>query len=341
MTVTESETIPTLAEKVEFLRRPEVYARPTASVETVETHMAWVFLTEDRVYKLKKPVRYDFLDFSTPEKRREDCRAEVRLNRRLAPGVYLGVTALTLRDGELALDGGGRPVDWLTRMVRLPRDRMLDHAIRHDRIDEDRLREAARRLGRFYRDADPVSDEPAEYVGRLRALVQENREELARPEFGLETSRAGDVGRMLERYLDEREEDVRSRVRAGRVVEGHGDLRPEHVCLREEPVFIDCVEFERDFRVVDPVDELAFLDVECELLGAPGVGVVFLDEYRSLADDDPPDGLVEFYRSHRAYLRAKLTIWHLRDDGVAEEDRQRWHDRTNEYLDLAAAHLPL
>lgn len=341
MTVTESEATPTLAEKIDFLRNPGSYPGGAAAVETVETHMSWVFLAEDRAYKLKKPVRYEFLDFSTPEKRREDCRAEVRLNRRLAPGVYLGVTALTLREGELALDGGGRPVDWLTRMVRLPRDLMLDHSIRRGRVDEDRLREAARRLGRFYRDAEPVSLDLAEFVDRLRALVTENREELTRPEFGLETDRADGVGKVLERYLDEREEDVRARIRAGRVVEGHGDLRPEHVCLREEPVFIDCIEFEREFRIVDPVDELAFLGVECELLGAPGVGRTFMEEYRTLTDDAPPRGLVEFYRSHRAYLRAKLTIWHVRDDGVTDADRERWRGRTREYLDLAAAHLPL
>lgn len=329
---------PTQEDKVAFLERPESYPGAVENVESIETHMSWVFLAGDRAYKLKKPVRYDFLDFSTPEKRREDCRAEVRLNRRLAPDVYLGVSALTARDGELELDGDGRPVDWLTRMERLPRERMLDRMIERGEVDDDRLREAARRLARFYRDASPASVGPEDYVGRLRALVEENRRELTRSEFGMPRPRAEQVGRRLALFLVHREEDLRGRVLDDRIVEGHGDLRPEHVCLREEPVFIDCIEFNRDFRIVDPADELAFLDVECRRLGAPGVAGPFLEEYRSATGDDPPSALVDFYRSHRAYLRAKLTIWHVRDDGVTE--LEPWQRKATAYLDLAAAHLP-
>ena len=339
MSPAEPTVAPTLDEKVAFLHRPDSYPQDVEEVESVETHMSWVFLAGDRAYKLKKPVRYDFLDFSTAEKRREDCRAEVRLNRRLAPGVYLGVSALTLRDGELELDGDGRPVDWLTRMERLPRERMLDRMIERDAVDEGRLREAARRLACFYRDADPVSVTPDEHVRDLRGLVEENRRELTRPAFEMPAPRAEQVGRRLARFLVDREEVVRTRAREGRIVEGHGDLRPEHVCLREEPVFIDCIEFERDFRIVDPADEIAFLDMECGRLGSPGVADPFFDEYRSATGDELPPVLVDFYRCHRAYLRAKLTIWHVRDDGVTE--LEPWRRRATKYLDLAAAHLPV
>lgn len=340
MTPTEPTVSPTLDEKVAFLERPESYPHEVDGVESIESHMSWVFLAGDRAYKLKKPVRYEFLDFSTAEKRREDCRAEVGLNRRLAPDVYLGVSALTLRDGGFELDGDGRPVDWLTRMERLPRERMLDRMIERGEVDENRLRTAARRLARFYRDAPPASIGPEEYVQRLQALVEENRRELTRPEFEMPRPRAEQVGRRLTRFLVvDREEEFRARVRDGRIVEGHGDLRPEHVCLRDDPVFIDCIEFNRDFRIVDPADELAFLDMECQRLGAPEVASPFFDEYRSATGDDLPSELVDFYRSHRAYLRAKLSIWHVRDDGVS--DLEPWRTRATKYLDLAAAQMPL
>ena len=329
---------PTLEEKVAFLRRPGSYPEGTETVDPVETHMAWVFLTDRRAYKLKKPVRYEFLDFSTPEARREDCLAEVRLNRRLAPDVYLGVTALRVEDGQMRLDGEGRAVDWLTRMKRLSREAMLDRAIERGEVDGARLRAAARKLARFYGSAAPAGLSPGEYLDRLRRYVEENRRELTRPEFGLEKTRAGAVGRRLEGFLAERAGELAARVREGRIVEGHGDLRPEHVCLRPDPVFIDCIEFRREFRLVDPADELAFLGIECEVTGAARIGDVFLEIYRSETGDPAPPAIVEFYRCHRAFLRAKLSIWHVRDGAVT--DPGRWRARARRYLELASGHLP-
>jgi aminoglycoside phosphotransferase family enzyme len=329
---------PGLEEKVAFLRRPESYPEPTQDVEVVETHMHWVFLTDHRVYKLKKPVRYEFLDFSTPEARREDCLAEVRLNRRLAPDVYLGVTALRTDEEGLRLDGEGRAVDWLTRMKRLPRESMLDRAIERGEVDERRLREAGRKLARFYRDADPVRLSPGGHLSRLRRYVRENRRELTRPEHGLDEPETDEVGRGLEAFLTEREEVVARRAEEGRIVEGHGDLRPEHVCLRPDPVIIDCIEFNREFRLVDPADELAFLAMECGIAGAGWAGEAVLEEYRCVTGDVPPPELLGFYASHRALLRAKLSIWHIRDASVT--DHQRWRERARTYLAAAAAHLP-
>lgn len=329
---------PTLEEKVAFLQLPGSYPEGTERVESIETHMAWVFLTDRLAFKLKKPVRYEFLNFSTLEARRDDCFAEVRLNRRLAPDVYLGVTALRVDEEGMRLDGAGIAVDWLTRMKRLPREAMLDRAIERGEVDEAVLRKAARRLARFYRDADPIGLSAREYLERLRRYVRENRRELTRPEFGLGETAAEAIGGRLEDFLAERAGDLEARVRNGRIVEGHGDLRPEHVCLRPDPVFIDCIEFRREFRLVDPADELAFLGIECEALGARWIGDVFLQTYRTETDDPAPPEIVEFYRCHRAYLRAKLSMWHVRDGALA--DHAAWRGRARDYLELAAGHLP-
>lgn len=337
--ISSAASVPGLREKVAFLRRPSSYPEETRDVEAVETHMAWVFLTDRHAYKLKKPVRYEFLDFSTPEARREDCRAEVRLNRRLAPDVYLGVTALRVADGaELRLGGEGRVVDWLTRMKRLPEDRFLDRAIEAGAVDADRLRAAAVRLARFYDRAGRISLSAAAYLDRFRDYVAENHRELTRSDFPLPRRLADRIGRAQEDFLSARSGLLEARVRENRIVEGHGDLRPEHVCLVPEPVFIDCIEFSREFRTLDPADELSFLAVECERLGAEWVGEVFLDEYRSATGDRPAGELLDFYRSYRAYLRAKLSIWHLRDDHVTEASP--WAERAGTYLELAERHLP-
>lgn len=328
---------PDLEHKVSFLGHPSSYPTGTDWVEPVETHMAWVFLTDRHAFKLKKPVEYDFLDFRTLESRRRDCEREVRLNRRLAPDVYLGTLPLTLEaDGTLALEGDGETVEWLVKMRRLPRERFLEEAIRRGTAEPAALRRAAEMLARFYRDAAPVPTSPAEYRRRFREEIRENRRELARPAFGLPGELVQAVAVAQLEFVDREREALGRRAREGRIVEGHGDLRPEHVWLGPEPVIIDCIEFRREFRVLDPVEELAFLALECERLEAPWVGQLFLDAYRELTGDDPPDRLMSFYESHRACIRARLAVWHTREE---VEDPEKWVRTAADYLVRAERHI--
>ncbi|HSL82704.1 MAG TPA: hypothetical protein VLF66_07995 [Thermoanaerobaculia bacterium] len=332
---------PGLAEKVRFLERPAAYPDRPERVETEETHMAWVFLTDRFAYKLKKPVRYDYLDFSTVEARRRDGVREVALNRRLAAGVYLGIVPLTWEPdapgGPFVLDGEGEVVDWLVKMRRLPSERMLDRAIEDGTVREEDVARAARLLAGFYRDARPVEITPAEYRERFRRDLEEIRRELSRFELRLPAGRLEDVVGALLRFVEDRGRTLDRRVEAGRIVEAHGDLRPEHVCLTPEPVVIDCLEFNRAFRLLDPADELAFLSLECERLGAPWVGERFVEVYRSVTGDRPPPDLFRFYQGFRAALRAKLAAWHTRDD--ARRNGAEWLAEAADYLEWAEKYV--
>jgi aminoglycoside phosphotransferase family enzyme len=324
-----------LATKVAFLSRPDAYSPRPARVEAIETHVSWVFLTDSRMYKLKKPVRYDYLDFSTVEARWADCVAEVRLNRRLAPDLYLGVIPLELGVDGLQLEGSGVPVDWLVQMRRLPADRMLDNALRAGTADREDIGHVASRLSRFYLSVPRVPMQPAEYRYRIERDLRDDRRWLCLPKFGLEPGLAGGPADVLIDVLERRDELIGAR--AGRLVEGHGDLRPEHVGLGDgEPVIIDCLEFRREFRIIDPVDELAFLGLECERLGAAWVGPELLRGYGQMVGDHPPVPLVDFYAARRATLRAKLAVWHLRDRDV--RSTVAWPDVATAYLELAVTH---
>ncbi len=330
-----------LAAKVAFLKRPDSYPDRPSAVEAVETHLAWVFLTDRHAYKLKKPVRYPFLDFTTVAARHRDAQDEVRLNRRLAPGVYLEVLALTSDDqGRLALGGDGTPVDWLVEMRRLPRERMLDHVIAAqtvDGVDGARLRAVAELLVAFYRGAARVPWSPLAYRERLRAEIADNARALAEPRYGLPADVVIRTAAAQDAFLEGEASLLDARVSAGRIVEGHGDLRPEHICLGPPPAIIDCVEFNREFRMLDAVDELAYLAMECERLGAPSVGAMLLVHYRALADDRPSERLIHFYESVRAVLRAKLAAWHLDDPKVRYPSQ--WFNRAQAYLTLADRHI--
>ncbi len=324
-----------ISSKVAFLSRPSTYAEHPARVETIQTHMSWVFLTDRFVYKLKKPVRLDFLDFSTLERRHLNCLEELRLNRRLARDIYLGVIPLTVDDsGQLELGGEGEPVDWLVKMRRLPRECMLDDAIARRQVDESQVRRIARVLANFYQQAEAASLTTDEYIRQFEQDIQANDKTLSEPGYSLPGKQVGMISKALQRYLSRERGIFDARVKAQRIVEAHGDLRPEHICLTDPPVFIDCLEFNRRFRVVDTADELAFLAMECEHAGAPFIGPVLFETYRQCSGDDPPRLLVCFYKAFRAQMRAKLSIRHVGSCDYGDSDK--WVQRTRAYLNLAA-----
>ena len=330
---------PSLAAKVEFLQRPASYPERPERVEAVETHMSWVFLADGHVYKLKKPVRYDFLDFSTLAARRRCCEEEVRLNRRLAPDVYLGTVALKLRPGGgLGLEGAGEAVDWLVKMRRLPDARSLPAVIAGGSLRPADLAALGSLLAAFYRGCPRADLAPGDYVRRQRADVEANRRELAAPASGLPEALVAGLDAAQVGFMERHADLLESRVRAGWVVEGHGDLRPEHVFLLEAgPVVIDCIEFNRAFRLVDWADELAYLGLECARLGARAAGEEVLGACCGALGDLPPPELLRFYAGYRACLRAKICLWHAAEPGVV--DPEHWRRRAREYLELAKGYL--
>lgn len=326
-----------ISTKIAFLRQPSSYKENPARVETVQTHMSWIFLTERFVYKLKRPVRLDFLDFSTLERRRLNCLEELRLNRRLAADIYLEVIALTVGEsGKLELGGEGEPVDWLVKMRRLPRESMLDRVIARRQVEHSDVREVARVLAAFYRQAKPEVLATDEYLWQFQLEVKANDRALSEPEYFLPEKQIGLISKALLNYLSRARTVFDARVRSHRIIEAHGDLRPEHICLLDPPVIIDCLEFNRRLRVLDVADELGFLAMECEHAGAAFIGPVLFETYWQCSGDDPPSLLVCFYKAYRAQMRAKLSVWHLKDCDCAEQEK--WLRHTRAYLRLAASY---
>ena len=330
-------SVPTLEAKLGFLMQPGAYPETTTKVDAVETHMSWVLLTDTHAYKLKQPVRYAYLDFSTIDARRLDCEREVRLNRRLAPDVYHGVIPLTCdAEGRLSLGGEGEAVEWRVQMLRLPADRRLDHLLRNAAVGQAEIERLARRLARFYATAGVEALAPDMYRQSLAGRIEDNLRELASLEFGLDPERPERIARFQLAFLRRHADWFDRRVSEGRIVEGHGDLRPEHVCLLDEPVVIDCLEFNREFRILDPADELGYLALECERQHAPQVGRWLLQAYGEASGDVPPEALLHFYQSCRATVRAKLAVWHLRDDG--RHPPGTWRATAEAHLELAQRH---
>jgi aminoglycoside phosphotransferase family enzyme len=329
---------PSLEAKVAFLREPASYPDPTFHVEARETHMSWVFLLDRHVYKLKKPVCHSLLDFRTVAARRHFCDEEVRLNLRLAPQVYLGLVPLTLGNRRhFALGGSGTIVDWLVRMRRLPAERMLDFAIGHGGVAASDLDRVAATLAAFYRALPPEPISDAAYAARFAQQTQSNLAELSQEVFELSVAHVQRVCSAQLATLGRIRHLLDARVGAGRIVEGHGDLRPEHICLCDPPAVIDCLEFSRELRILDCVDELGFLALECERLGAAATGIALLRRYAELSGDSPPPMLLHFYQSCRASTRALIAARHLLDEKFRHSPH--WLRRAQQYLRLAEQHI--
>jgi aminoglycoside phosphotransferase family enzyme len=326
---------PTLEAKVGFLSRPEAYRPIAGEVVCRETHMSWVFLAGDRVYKLKKPVRFSYLDFSTLARREAACRAELRLNRALAPDIYLDVLPLVDSGTGLSIGGAGTPVDWLVCMKRLDERNMLEQMIAERRVEVRQIDRLVATLADFYRSATPVFLAPAVHLADWKRSLDYNRRILLDPRFGIPAGLVRRIDRAQRRFLQRRGHLIAARLRHRRVVDGHGDLRPEHISLGDKVRIIDCLEFNPRFRVVDPFDEVAYLGLECERLGAPWVGAFIERRMKRLLRDGPVEELFTFYRCHRATLRARLAIAHLLEGHPRTPEK--WPRNAAAYLKLAAA----
>ena len=323
--------------KVALLRDPRTYPDSPRAITAIETHMSWVFLTETHAYKLKKPVRYPYLDFVSLDARERNCREEYRLNQRLAPGVYLGVVPLSRVGTNAArLEGVGHVIEWLVKMRRLPADRFLDHLIKAQTLTPGDVAPLAAVLVEFYREAAPIAVNADAHRARFCATIRRNRDILAAPQYRLPIELVRGVHATLQGLVESAPELFDRRVRDGRIIEGHGDLRPEHVCLEARPIIFDRLEFNRELRIIDPAEELCFLSMECERLGAPFVKEILFDAYLHASGDAPPAALLDFYLAHRACVRARLAALHIND---APRSRwPRWLVLAAEYLGIAASY---
>ncbi|GHD44712.1 hypothetical protein GCM10017083_12450 [Thalassobaculum fulvum] len=324
-----------LADKVAFLSQQSAYPGETGPVETKETHMSWVFLTDRHAYKMKKPMRQERLDFGTLERRRFFCEEEVRLNRRLAPDVYLATLPLTVADdGAPAVGGDGAVVEWLVKMRRLPAAGTLEAMALAGRLRGDHVEAVAERMARFYAGCVPERIADRDYRRRFRRALADTQCELRRPEFAMPLHVVDRAVDRLARFVDVEGARLNARVWEERIVEGHGDLRPEHIYLEPTLLVTDCLEFDRSLRLVDPADELGYLAMECEHIGATHVHDWLFDAYAEITGDRPTDDLLGFYKGCRALHRAKLSIWHLNEPDCRRPDH--WRDRARGYLEQAA-----
>jgi uncharacterized protein len=323
-----------LDEKVAFLSRATSYAPPVRPVACLETHMSWVFLAGEEVFKLKKPLRFPYLNFSTLARREAACRAELALNHRLASDVYKAVVPIRRSSCGLAIDRGGDVVDWLVVMRRLDWRQTLECALKKGRLATWQLDRLVSTLAQFYRHASAIFVSAENHLHNWQHSLACNRSVLLDPRLCLPGGLVRRVDRAQRLFLARRSVLIADRVRHRQIVDGHGDLRPEHIWLGDPVRIIDRLEFNRGLRAVDPFDEIAFLCVECERLGCAWAAEYIKRRARLTLSGGLSHELFTFYRCHRATLRARLTIAHLLEPDARTPEK--WPQLARTYLRLAA-----
>jgi aminoglycoside phosphotransferase family enzyme/predicted kinase len=303
-----------LAALIEALSSPAAYPQPVENVEVRQTHISVVFLAGDHAYKLKKPVAPAFLDFSTLAKRLHFCREEVRLNRRLAPDVYLGVVPVVRTAAGLKWEAEGEIVEWAVKMRRLPEEATLLDRLRRGEIDLALIESLAGKIASFHRTAD-TNERIADY-GRFDEVARIVRDVLVNSEH-----QVGKTVRpiVFDRIRDLTEETlsrlrplIEKRASRGMPRDAHGDLRLDHIYYfpdKEPPadlIIVDCIEFNERFRFIDPVADMAFAFMDLVFYGRRELARGFADAYFRAAGDEEGRTLLPLYSAYRATVRGEV-----------------------------------
>jgi aminoglycoside phosphotransferase family enzyme/predicted kinase len=333
-----------LSSLIGALSDPAAYPYPVQAVEVRHTHISVVFLAGPFVYKVKKPVALGFLDFSTLEKRRFFCNEELRLNRRLAEHVYLGVVPITA-GGKV--EGEGQPAEWAVKMRRLPDDATLHKRLGRGEVDAALIEKLARTVARFHAAAETNAHIAS--FGRFEVVAGNARENFQQAQPHIAQTLSESVWQRLhthsERELDRLRLLIEGRAQRGVPRDTHGDLHLDHVYLFPECepphdlVIMDCIEFNERFRYADPVADMAFLRMDLLFHGRRDLARAFANAYFAAAQDEEARDLLPFYSAYRAAVRGKVDGFELTEKEIPPEERDRALERARAHWLLALGEL--
>ncbi|MBI2856285.1 MAG: AAA family ATPase [Chloroflexi bacterium] len=322
---------------VAALMQPDAYPERPQSVETVETHISHIFLTGDYAYKVKKPVDFGFLDFTTLEKRRHYCQQEVLLNQRLSPDVYLGVVEIREADGRYAIEGPGTTVEYAVKMRQLPRERALTRLLQEGQVSQEDIRGIARLVADFHSRADTTPE--IARLGGIEAVRQNTRENFDQTidQVGAAISREqyDDLKAYTEAFLEVKESLFQERAQGGYIRDCHGDLHSAQIFMENGVSIIDCIEFNERFRYSDVASDIAFLAMDLDYHGRPDLSGVLAQEYVRVSGDVGVWDLLDFYKVYRAYVRGKVEGFRLSDSNLSQQERDNLLERARRYFGLA------
>jgi len=334
--------VPHLPELVQALLNPKAYPEtPPQRIELAQTQMSFVFLTDDYVYKVKKPVNLGYLDYTTLDKRHFYCQREVELNRRLCPAAYLGVVPICRDKGNISIDGQGEVIEYAVKMRRLPQQAMMNMLLASNQVSPQMVTSVAQKLAEFHQRAETNADISA--FGDPDAITKNTEENFTQTKKYIGNTIPQDKYQRIKDYtttfIKNNAPLFRKRINDGRIRDCHGDLHAAHICFTDDICIYDCIEFSDRFRYCDVASEVAFLAMDLDHYGRADLSRSFVNAYVAQSRDDELLRLLNFYKCYLAYVRGKVEGFKLDDPYISAEEKTGVLAIARSYFELAESYI--
>ena len=322
---------------VALLMEPGAYPEPTSRVELSQTHISWVFLTDRFAYKVKRPVDFGFLNFTTLRRRHFYLNQELLLNRRLCPEIYLEVLPIAAQRDGVRVGGRGHPVEYALKMVRLPQERMMDEVADRGELKGEHLDRIIARLVPFYEEAE--TGLWIDKYGEPAVIAFNHRENFSRTQALVGEMLSGELYAGIQAFslgfLKERRRLLLRRIQEGRIRDCHGDLHMKNICLADGVYIYDCIEFNPRFRYGDVAADIDFLAMDLDFHGLKELSRYFVERFAQAAGDPELLEVLDFYKCYRAYVRGKINAFVAQDPEQSAPARERAREQARAYFALA------
>jgi len=319
------------------LMDPALYPDRPERVGFTETHISMLFFTGVHVYKIKKPVDFGFLDFTSLEKRRHFCEMELNLNRRLSRGIYLDVVEIKLNDEKVTLADEGQTIEYAVKMKQIAEDLLMDRLLDRELITPDMVAKVAEMLADFYARAE--TNERIRSFARPERVRQDTDENFDQTEKYIGTTISAeqfrDIRKSTDSFLEQRREVFFQRMEGGGIRDCHGDLRLEHIFVGEEMAILDCIEFNERLRYTDVAADIGFLAMDFDYRGRDDLSRYLMRCYVDRSGDTAIEKVIDFYRCYRAYVRGKVESFRLDDPNIRREEKEDARSRAVRYFKLS------
>jgi aminoglycoside phosphotransferase family enzyme len=319
------------------LLNPEIYPDHPQTIKFIETHISLLFLTGNHVYKLKKPVDFGFLDFTSLEKRKYFCEQEVKLNRRLSPDIYLGVVRITKEGNQILLDGIGELVEYAVKMKQIPEEFLMDKLLERKQVTPKMIEAVSEKLVNFYFAAE--TNDRIKSFAKPERVKQDTDENFEQTEKYIDVTIPGEVYEEVKNRTNEffktKEKIFYQRIATDRIRDCHGDLRLEHIFWGDEISIFDCIEFNERFRYTDVAADIGFLAMDLDYHGREDLSEHLIRAYVGESGDYELMEVLDFYKCYRAYVRGKVESFRLDDPYIPEVEKKEALKRAQKYFNLA------
>jgi len=322
---------------LETLKTPSFFDNDVESVNVLQTHISFVALTGRYAYKVKKPVNFGFLDFSTLEKRKYYCEEEIRLNRRLCPDIYLDVVPITLEDNKMVLGGSGQVVDYAVKMKEFPQKQIMTKLLQQGKVNEGTIDSICNILVDFYISGE--STENIKQYGSIESVRKNTDENFEQTESVVDITIPKETYDYIQGATDmlyrKRGDVFNRRIKEGHIRDCHGDLHSGNIVVSDKIYIFDCIEFNKRFRYCDVASDIGFLAMDLDFLNHPYLSSYLIKRYVEKSGDKSIFDVLNFYKCYRAYVRGKVIGFKLDDPNIDEKEKQEIVETAKKYFDLS------